>query len=207
LWPSGVFYSYLLHFSRFGTLWQEKSGNLAVNSGRYLSKRCAVARVSATVPTYISEIEKKFSSTLLARVARYYAYLNTKMCQLGYILAGLGMANLQRFVFKVLWCILRPYGIQILKPFCIFFPFWYLHMLCQEKFGDPGHNVNAMQHNHKCSLNARIPFRRASVECWVGSLGFRVTRLGEFSPSGRLFTLDSFVKITVVAPIMYCAPF
>jgi hypothetical protein len=58
LWPSGVFYSYLLHFSRFGTLWQEKSGNLAVNSGRYLSKRCAVARVSATVPTYISEIEK-----------------------------------------------------------------------------------------------------------------------------------------------------
>jgi hypothetical protein len=29
LWPFGIFYDYLVHFSRFGMLYQEKSGNPA----------------------------------------------------------------------------------------------------------------------------------------------------------------------------------
>jgi hypothetical protein len=35
------------------------------------------------------------------------------------------------------------------------------------------------------------------------SWGFRVTRLGEFSPFGRLFSLDYFLKITEVAQLWH----
>jgi hypothetical protein len=36
-----------------------------------------------------------------------------------------------------------------------------------------------------------------------GKIGARVTRLGEFSPIGRLFSLESYLKITKVGQIFW----
>jgi hypothetical protein len=39
LWLFGTFYGYLVHFSRFGMLYQEKSGNPDVVADRRIEKR------------------------------------------------------------------------------------------------------------------------------------------------------------------------
>jgi hypothetical protein len=49
LWPFGIFYGYLVYFSRFGTLYQEKSGNpvplLLLQITSFFGFACASSRL------------------------------------------------------------------------------------------------------------------------------------------------------------------
>jgi hypothetical protein len=58
--------------------------------------------------------------------------------------------------------------------------------------------IYGLKTNHLATL---IGSKRDSDKPGSIQVGFRVTRLGEFSPIGRLFTLGTFLKITKVAHI------
>jgi hypothetical protein len=73
--------------------------------------------------------------------------------------------------------------------------------LCKEKSGNPGNSSSAWSLAAKNSFSVQGLF---STTVHLQSLpgdDSRVTRLGEFSPLGRLSTLESVLKITEVAQI------
>jgi hypothetical protein len=51
LWPFGIFYGYLVHFSRFGMLCQEKSGSPGSKTGNTISSLAAGNAKKETVTT------------------------------------------------------------------------------------------------------------------------------------------------------------
>jgi hypothetical protein len=55
LWPFGVFYGYLVYSTRFGVLYQEKSGNPAArsNSFKTVERACQQKKVSRSGRNFV----------------------------------------------------------------------------------------------------------------------------------------------------------
>jgi hypothetical protein len=90
-----------------------------------------------------------------------------------------------------IWPILRP--LEIFYCHLVYFVvIWYIFLhfgiLHQEKSGNPGRGT----HFFRRKLILALIFNQGFLPDVANK--FRVTRLGQFSPNGRLFSLGSFLK-------------
>jgi hypothetical protein len=135
LWTFGIIHNNLVHFSRFGVLYREKSGNPGLwvleQRGRWHAWSERKSKQQKKWPDHLfCRLKKRRFKTRTGKKCRaqgcQMAFFQTKKSHFGQILEGLAIEGVGIFYVHLV------YIIAILSSFCIFlwlfgifFPFWY----------------------------------------------------------------------------------
>jgi hypothetical protein len=132
LLPSGIFCGHFGNFSRFGMLYQDKSGNPgrvlagSLTKWRIYNSSCEIERKRLFLARYMTGAAKKGISLLCSGPGMPDGIFSNEKSKFGKILEGLAMEDVGIFYAHLkyliaIWYILWPFG-PICCHFGIFFP-------------------------------------------------------------------------------------